>query len=82
MRPLASANAPVKAAIAERRKLRILPFRHQILVAGPIKGATIDASDIALMITGLLLTSLAACNTVKGVGRDIESVGRAGERAM
>lgn len=32
---------------------------------------------IALMITGLLLTSLAACNTVKGVGRDIE-IGRTG----
>ena len=23
-----------------------------------------------------------ACNTVKGVGRDIESVGKAGERAL
>ena len=27
-------------------------------------------------------TMLAACNTVKGVGRDIESVGKAGERAI
>ena len=26
--------------------------------------------------------SAAACNTVKGVGRDIESVGEAGARAM
>ena len=34
----------------------------------------------------LALTSLAlgasACNTVKGLGRDIESVGEAGDRAM
>lgn len=34
---------------------------------------------IALICSGLALT---ACNTVKGVGKDIESVGRAGERAM
>ncbi len=26
--------------------------------------------------------ALAACNTVQGLGQDIESVGRAGERAM
>jgi entericidin B len=30
----------------------------------------------------LILTALAACNTVQGVGRDIESVGRAGKDAM
>jgi len=28
---------------------------------------------------GSLVTVTAACNTVKGVGRDIESVGQAGE---
>ncbi|WP_407692305.1 entericidin A/B family lipoprotein [Rhizorhapis suberifaciens] len=28
------------------------------------------------------MTLLAACNTVKGVGRDIESVGQAGDDAM
>ncbi|SCW46467.1 Entericidin EcnA/B family protein [Sphingobium faniae] len=36
----------------------------------------------ALVIAGLLLTALAACNTVKGAGRDIESVGRAGEKVI
>jgi entericidin B len=39
----------------------------------------------ALMRTALfllILTTLAACNTVQGVGRDIESVGRAGKDAM
>jgi len=36
---------------------------------------------LALGITALSLTA-AACNTVKGAGRDIESVGQAGERAL
>jgi predicted small secreted protein len=34
-----------------------------------------------LMISGLLLV-LSACNTVQGVGRDIESVGTAGKDAI
>lgn len=34
---------------------------------------------IALIATSLLVT---ACNTVKGVGRDIESVGEAGSDAI
>ncbi len=36
----------------------------------------------ALLIAGLLMSALAACNTVQGVGRDIESVGRAGKDAI
>jgi predicted small secreted protein len=32
-------------------------------------------------MTGLVLTAT-ACNTVKGLGRDIESVGEAGDRAV
>ncbi|WP_030541825.1 entericidin A/B family lipoprotein [Sphingobium sp. DC-2] len=36
----------------------------------------------ALLLAGLILSILAACNTVQGVGRDIESVGRAGKDAM
>ncbi|WP_159977962.1 MULTISPECIES: entericidin A/B family lipoprotein [unclassified Novosphingobium] len=36
---------------------------------------------IALTAGGILF-SASACNTVKGVGRDIESVGKAGERAI
>ena len=36
---------------------------------------------IAALMGGLLV-SLGACNTVKGVGRDIESVGEAGARAL
>ncbi|HVR91478.1 MAG TPA: entericidin A/B family lipoprotein [Novosphingobium sp.] len=35
---------------------------------------------LALAAAGIVLSS-AACNTVKGVGRDIESVGEAGDRA-
>ena len=37
---------------------------------------------IALLIAGLFMASLTACNTVQGVGRDIESVGRAGKDAI
>ncbi|MEJ5978289.1 entericidin A/B family lipoprotein [Novosphingobium sp. PS1R-30] len=36
---------------------------------------------IAALLGGLL-APLGACNTVKGVGRDIESVGEAGARAL
>ena len=36
---------------------------------------------LALAATGLVLGA-AACNTVKGVGRDIQSVGEAGDRAI
>ena len=31
---------------------------------------------------GALLVSTAACNTVKGLGEDVKSVGRAGEKAI
>ncbi|MXO61516.1 entericidin A/B family lipoprotein [Altererythrobacter oceanensis] len=34
---------------------------------------------IAIVLAGVTLTG---CNTVKGLGRDIESVGEAGDRAM
>jgi len=33
---------------------------------------------LALVVTGL---SLSACNTVKGIGKDVESAGEAGDRA-
>jgi entericidin B len=36
---------------------------------------------IALAATGIVL-SAAACNTVKGLGRDIESVGKGGDEAI
>lgn len=34
-----------------------------------------------LALTGLALTAT-ACNTVKGVGKDIQSVGEAGDKAI
>ncbi|MFK4793271.1 MULTISPECIES: entericidin A/B family lipoprotein [Sphingobium] len=37
---------------------------------------------IALLLAGLILSSVTACNMVQGAGRDIESVGRAGKDAM
>jgi entericidin B len=36
---------------------------------------------MALAATGIVLGA-SACNTVKGLGNDIESVGNAGDRAM
>ena len=36
---------------------------------------------LAIGLTAMTLTT-AACNTVKGVGRDIESVGQAGDDAI
>jgi predicted small secreted protein len=36
---------------------------------------------VTAMVAGTVLT-LCACNTVKGVGRDIESVGEAGDKAI
>lgn len=36
---------------------------------------------IALLLGAVTMTAT-ACNTVKGLGRDIESVGRAGEDAI
>ena len=38
-------------------------------------------SIIALAAFGVVLTA-GACNTVKGLGRDVESVGEAGDRAI
>ena len=36
---------------------------------------------VALALIALAVT-LGACNTVKGLGQDVESVGRAGEEAI
>ena len=38
--------------------------------------------SVAFAMLSLALTLLAACNTVQGVGRDIESVGQAGKDVM
>lgn len=37
---------------------------------------------LVLAVMALAITGLAACNTVKGLGRDIQSVGEAGEREL
>jgi entericidin B len=34
-----------------------------------------------IAVLGLVL-ALAACNTVQGAGKDVESIGKAGERAI
>lgn len=35
-----------------------------------------------IVAAGLVATLLSACNTVKGAGQDVESVGKAAERAI
>jgi entericidin B len=37
---------------------------------------------VTLAVTTILLAALAACNTVQGVGRDIESVGTKGKEVI
>ena len=37
---------------------------------------------VLALLAGSIALTTAACNTVKGVGRDIESVGDAGDRAL
>jgi predicted small secreted protein len=37
---------------------------------------------VAIALVAVAALALAACNTVKGAGRDIESVGQAGEDAI
>jgi predicted small secreted protein len=37
---------------------------------------------LVLGVVGACVLAMAGCNTVKGVGRDIESVGEAGEKAI
>jgi predicted small secreted protein len=37
---------------------------------------------IAIAALALMALGLAGCNAVKGLGRDIESVGRAGDEAI
>lgn len=42
----------------------------------------IHRKNAALLVLAALALSTAACNTVKGVGKDIQSVGEAGEKAI
>lgn len=37
---------------------------------------------VLVLLAGTVALTASACNTVKGLGRDIESVGEAGDRAI
>ena len=71
------ATAIVNHIISRRAKLRRAASK------APMRMETVMIKKlvIALGAAGLVF-SAAACNTVKGVGRDIQSVGEAGERAI
>lgn len=46
------------------------------------KGTNMIRKAILALAFGSIALTATACNTVKGLGRDIESVGSAGEKAM
>jgi predicted small secreted protein len=54
------------------RILRLHNFRRSPLVR----------KILLILATGSMAMASAACNTVKGLGRDIQSVGEAGDRAI
>ena len=60
----------------EERRLATQPLKNRALKDISMAKKLI----IALGVAAITLTAT-ACNTVKGVGRDIESVGQAGDRA-
>ena len=71
------ATAIVNHIISRRAKLR----RPASMAPISMESVMIKKLVIALGAAGLVFT-VSACNTVKGVGRDIQSVGEAGERAI
>ena len=71
------ATAIVNHIISRRAKLR----RPAAMAPISMESVMIKKLVIALGAAGLVFT-VSACNTVKGVGRDIQSVGEAGERAI
>lgn len=40
------------------------------------------ASIFALAVVAAMLVNVSGCETVKGVGKDVQNVGEAGERAI
>jgi predicted small secreted protein len=68
--------ARVKAALEEHPAMAMpstLPFHEE---------KTMTRKIILAVAMGGLLLATAACNTVKGAGRDIQSVGQAGSEAI
>jgi predicted small secreted protein len=55
-------------------------------MVGPAPGADFLETSmlrlIAISVLALGAVALSACNTVKGFGRDVESVGQAGDDAL
>ena len=71
------ATAIVNHIISRSTKLR----RPASMAPISMESVMIKKLVIALSAAGLVFIA-SACNTVKGVGRDIQSVGEAGERAI
>lgn len=58
------------------------PFRVSLLETSPRKDHPMLRKLILALGLGALALTASACNTVKGAGEDIESVGEAGDRAI
>ena len=57
-------------------------FCVKTTVGQPHYGTIMTHKTVAILVISAALVTLTACNTVKGIGRDIESVGEAGDRAI
>jgi entericidin B len=58
------------------------PFFHPPASAQTMNANTAAKTAAKTLFLAVLLTGAAACNTVKGLGDDIKSVGEAGEKAI
>ena len=73
----------VRGSVVDVRFPSRLPPLRQRLLAGRRSDIVLEVSEHLSpdTVRGVALTAT-ACNTVKGVGRDIESVGDAADRAL
>jgi entericidin B len=72
---------PTEGRLQNTLFLRVDPWDNPIATSQRNAPYMIKKLIAALVLGGILLTA-SACNTVKGVGRDIESVGQAGSNAI
>jgi entericidin B len=82
---LASGGTGVKDARASLCSVTLFPagpFGYAKMTVAELRRRATMKRKIALTLVTLGLIALAACNTVQGAGRDIESVGRKGKEVI
>jgi entericidin B len=60
----------------------LLPNAGRILRFKQFQESPLVRKLVLILAVGSMAMASAACNTVKGLGRDIQSVGEAGDRAV